>query len=70
MVKALLGKKIGMTQIFDEEGTLVPVTVLQVGPCSVVQLKTDASGSHRAVQIGFGDRKPKNTPKPLRGHFG
>jgi len=69
MVKALLGKKVGMTQIFDEAGTLVPVTVLQVGPCSVVQVKCDEEGACRAVQIGFGQRKRKNTPKPLLGHF-
>lgn len=69
MVKALLGKKVGMTQIFDEAGTLVPVTVLKVGPCSVLQIKTDPSGSCSAVQIGFDSRKKKNTPKPLLGHF-
>ena len=69
MVKALLGKKIGMTQIFDDEGTVVPVTLLQVGPCSVVQLKPGAAGSRGAVQIGFDERKAKRTPKPLLGHF-
>jgi len=69
MVNALLGKKIGMTQLFDDDGAVVPVTVLEVGPCSVVQVKTGPGGSGGAVQIGFGNRKPKNTPKPLLGHF-
>jgi large subunit ribosomal protein L3 len=69
MVKALLGKKVGMTQIFDDDGSAVPVTVLQVGPCYVVQPKEDADGKLRAVQIGFDERKRKNTPKPLLGHF-
>ena len=70
MVKALAGKKMGMTQVYDEAGVLVPVTVLEVGPCAVVQLKTDKSGACTAVQIGFDERKIKNTPKPLLGHFG
>ncbi len=69
MVKALLGKKVGMTQVFDEQGVRVPVTVLQVGPCFVVQLKRDGEGSCKAVQIGFDERKRKRTPKPLLGHF-
>ncbi len=65
MVKALLGKKIGMTRVFDDSGKAVPVTVLCVGPCAVVQVKEDEG----AVQIGFDERKRKNTPKPLQGHF-
>jgi len=69
MVKALLGKKVGMTQVFDAEGVRVPVTVLQVGPCFVVQLKCGTEGSCKAVQIGFGERKRKNTTRPLLGHF-
>lgn len=69
MVKALLGRKIGMTQVFDAEGSRVPVTVLQVGPCSVVQVKENDDGTCRAIQIGFDERKRKNTPKPLLGHF-
>ena len=69
MLKALLGKKIGMTQIYDEDGTLVPVTVLQIGPCFVVQIKNDADGACTAVQIGYGERKRKNTPRPQLGHF-
>lgn len=69
MVKALLGKKVGMTQVFDADGVRIPVTVLKVGPCPVVQVKKDAEGTCTAVQIGFGDRKRKNTPKSLLGHF-
>jgi len=69
MVKSLLGKKIGMTQLFDESGTLVPVTVLQVGPCVVVQVKNGPDGACTAVQIGFDRRKRKSTPRPLLGHF-
>jgi large subunit ribosomal protein L3 len=69
MVKALLGKKVGMTQVFDEAGNRVPVTVLRVGPCAVTQVKSAETDNVRAVQIGFGDRKRKNTPKPMLGHF-
>ena len=58
-----------MTQIFNDEGELVPVTVLEVGPCPVVQVKHDEEGVCTAVQIGFGDCKRKNTTSPLRGHF-
>ncbi len=69
MLKALLGRKMGMTQIFDESGAVVPATVLQVGPCSVVQIKNGPDGSCTAVQIGFDERKRKNTTQPLLGHF-
>lgn len=69
MVKALLGKKLGMTQVFDASGTRVPVTVLQVGPCSVTQVKTAETDRAVAVQIGFGERKAKRTAKPMAGHF-
>ncbi|MDP6106872.1 MAG: 50S ribosomal protein L3 [Candidatus Brocadiia bacterium] len=69
MVKALLGKKLGMTQVYGEDGTLVPVTVLGVGPCPVVQVKRDVEGLCRAVQIGFDERKCKHTTKPMQGHF-
>lgn len=69
MVKALIGKKIGMTQIFDESGKHVPVTVLQVGPCVVTQVKTEETDAKAAVQVGFLERKRKNTTKPLLGHF-
>jgi len=69
MVKALLGKKIGMTQVFDPAGRRLPVTVLQVGPCTVTQVKTAETDCVPAVQIGFEERKRKNTPRPLEGHF-
>jgi large subunit ribosomal protein L3 len=69
MVKALIGKKIGMTQVFDDSGGHVPVTVLQVGPCVVTQLKREGTDNVTAVQIAFGERKRKNTPRPLLGHF-
>ncbi len=69
MVKALIGKKVGMTQVFDESGQVIPVTVLQVGPCTVTQVKTRGTDNADAVQIGFDDAKVKNVPKPLAGHF-
>jgi len=70
MVKALIGKKLGMTQLFDEAGRRVPVTVLQVGPCAVTQVKTAETDNVPAVQLGFDERKRKNTARPLMGHFG
>ena len=69
MQKALIGKKIGMTQIFDEKGKVVPVTVVEAGPCVVSQLKTVETDGYTAVQVGFGDIKPKHVTKPLQGHF-
>lgn len=69
MVKALLGKKMGMTQVFDEAGERVPVTVLRVGPCAVTQVKTAETDQKPAVQVGFEERKRKNTTKPMLGHF-
>ncbi len=69
MVKMLIGKKVGMTQVFDDEGRLVPVTVLQVGPCTVTQVKPGGGENAGAVQVGFDDAKPKNVPRPLMGHF-
>ncbi len=69
MVKALLGRKLGMTQVFDGDGNRVPVTVLRVGPCTVAQIKTEETDKVAAVQIGFEERKRKNTPNPLMGHF-
>jgi large subunit ribosomal protein L3 len=68
-MKSLLGKKLGMTQIFDEAGQLVPVTVIEAGPCSVVQRKTAATDGYEAVQLGFGAQKPERVTKPLAGHF-
>lgn len=68
-MKSLIGKKLGMTQIFDEAGQLVPVTVIEAGPCSVVQRKTVAADGYEAVQLGFGAQKPERVSKPLAGHF-
>ena len=68
-MKSLIGKKLGMTQIFDEAGRLVPVTVIEVGPCSIVQRKTAATDGYEAVQLGFGAQKPERVVKPLAGHF-
>lgn len=69
MQKAIIGKKIGMTQIFDESGKVIPVTVVEAGPCVVVQKKTIENDGYAAVQIGFGEVKPKNVNKPMKGHF-
>ena len=69
MSRGLLARKVGMTQLFTERGTVVPVTVLEAGPCRVVQRKSVAGDGYDAVQIGFGERKPRQVPKPLAGHF-
>jgi large subunit ribosomal protein L3 len=69
MKKAIIGKKIGMTQIFKEDGTVVPVTVVEAGPCTVVQKKTVETDGYDAVQFAFGDVKEKNVTKPVKGHF-
>lgn len=69
MKKAILGKKVGMTQIFDENGKVVPVTVVEAGPCVVSQKKTVETDGYDAVQIGFGDLRPKLVNKPMKGHF-
>jgi large subunit ribosomal protein L3 len=66
----LLGHKLGMTQIFNEAGDRVPVTVLKIGPCTVVQKKTEESDGYVAAQLGFGERREKHVRKPLAGHFG
>jgi large subunit ribosomal protein L3 len=68
MTPALLGKKIGMTRIYDEKGTIVPVTVVQAGPCAVTQVKTIESDGYYAVQLGFGECNPKYSTMPLIGH--
>lgn len=65
----LIGKKLGMTRTFEEDGRSVPVTVIEAGPCVVTQVKTEATDGYSAVQIGFGAKKPKNTPMPMQGHF-
>ena len=69
MQKAIIGKKIGMTQLFDENGMVVPVTVVEAGPCVVVQKKTVESDGYQAVQVGFGEVKDKHLTKPEKGHF-
>lgn len=70
MQKAIIGKKVGMTQIFDEKGKVVPVTVVEAGPCVVSQKKTIEKDGYASVQIGFGDLKPHKVNKPMKGHFG
>ena len=69
MKKGIMGKKIGMTQIFDETGKVVPVTVIEAGPCTVVQKKTAQNDGYDAVQLGFGDAKVHKVNKPMKGHF-
>ena len=69
MQKAIIGKKIGMTQIFDANGNVVPVTVIEAGPCNVVMKKTIENDGYEAVQLGFGDIKVERVSKPLQGHF-
>jgi len=69
MVTGMIGKKLGMTQIYSEDRRLTPVTVLQVGPCSVVQVKTEEKEGYNAVQIGFGPARERRVTQPLRGHF-
>ncbi len=69
MNKAIIGKKLGMTQYFTPEGRLVPVTVLEAGPCTVVQKKTVETDGYEAVQLGFGEKKEKKVTKPEKGHF-
>ena len=69
MQKGIIGKKIGMTQIFDENGKVVPVTVVEAGPCVVSQKKTVENDGYAAVQIGFGDLKAHKVQKPMAGHF-
>ena len=70
MVRGILGKKIGMTQLFDDDGRVVPVTVVQAGPCVVVQRKTKDTDGYEAVQLGLVESRPhRNAPKPIQGHF-
>lgn len=69
MQKGIIGKKLGMTQLFDENGKVVPVTVIEAGPCTVVQKKTVESDGYQAVQLGFGDVSVKRVNKPAKGHF-
>ena len=69
MEKAIIGKKIGMTQVFNADGKVVPVTVVEAGPCTVIQKKTADKDGYDAVQVGFAPLKDKHTTKPLKGHF-
>ena len=69
MKKGLIGKKIGMTQIFDENGNVIPVTVVEAGPCVITQKKTIENDGYEAVQVGFGDVKVNKLNKPMKGHF-
>jgi large subunit ribosomal protein L3 len=69
MTKALIGKKIGMTQIFDDKGRVIPVSVIEAGPCPVVQKKTEENDGYSSLQIGFGEIRENLVSKPLKGHF-
>ena len=68
-MRGLLGKKVGMTRVFDDDGNIVPVTILEAGPCTVTQLKNIDSDGYDAVQVGYLDKKDKHLTKPLKGHF-
>lgn len=68
-MRGLIGKKIGMTQIYTEDGVRVPVTIIQAGPCTVTQVKSTATDGYEAVQVGYGPAKIKHTTKPMQGHF-
>src|SRR5690554_5825315 len=65
----LIGKKIGMTSTYDADGKNIPCTIVEAGPCVVTQVKTETKDGYNAIQLGFGERKEKNTPAPLKGHF-
>jgi len=65
----IIGKKVGMTQVFDEKGEIIPATVIEAGPCPIVQVKTRARDGYAAVQVGFGARREKNLTKPVVGHY-
>ena len=69
MKKGIIGKKLGMTQIFDENGNVIPVTVIEAGPCAVVMKKTIENDGYEAVQVGYGDVKVTKLNKPMKGHF-
>ena len=69
MKKGIIGKKLGMTQIFDEKGNVIPVTVIEAGPCVVAQVKTNETDGYDAIQLGFGEVKTKHINKPEAGHF-
>jgi large subunit ribosomal protein L3 len=65
----LIGKKLGMTRQFEENGISIPVTVIEAGPCVITQVKNEDNAGYSAIQMGFGVKKPKNTPMPMQGHF-
>ena len=69
MQKGIVGKKLGMTQLFDANGNVVPVTVIEAGPCAISQKKTAENDGYEAVQVGFGDLKAHKVNKPMKGHF-
>jgi large subunit ribosomal protein L3 len=69
MLSGLIGRKVGMTQIFSAEGEVIPVTAIETGPCWIVQKKTQERDGYTAIQLGFQDKKMKHTTKPLQGHF-
>ena len=69
MINGIIGRKVGMTQIFEETGKAIPVTVIEVGPCPIVQVKTQERDGYQAVQLGFGARKENKFNRPERGHF-
>ena len=69
MNKTIIGKKVGMTQIFDEKGLVVPVTVIEAGPCTVTQVKSVETDGYNSIQLGFGEVKEKHVNKPIKGHF-
>lgn len=68
-MKAIIGRKLGMTQMFGEDGSAIPITVLEAGPCFITQIKTPERDGYSALQIGYGTRKPRNVNKPLKGHM-
>ena len=68
-MKSILGRKVGMTQLFDETGEVIPVTVIEVGPCYVTQIKTLERDGYRAIQLGFEETKPKHLTKGQQGHL-
>src|SRR5438445_13673923 len=69
MITGIIGKKVGMTQVFDPDGTVHPATVIKAGPCVVVQAKTKPSDGYEAVQLGLVEERPAKVPKPLAGHY-
>lgn len=69
MSMGILGRKVGMTQVFDENGKAVPVTVIEAGPCPIVEIRTPEKNSYSAVQLGFGEVKPVKVTKPLKGYY-